>query len=81
MSAAASTLDALPNGERARVTALEVPARDAALLRAMGLSEGESVRVLRRAPFGDPLHVRVGSGAELALAAPLARSIRVEPGR
>lgn len=35
-------------------------------LRALGIFEGQSLRLLRRAPFGGPYHVRVG-GAEGAL--------------
>ena len=41
--------------------------RDAAWLRAIGLGEGATVTVLRRAPLGGPLHLRVSNGAELAV--------------
>ncbi len=44
----------------------------------MGVAEGQSIAVLRRAPTGDPIHIRLGCGGEFALAASLARSIRVE---
>jgi Fe2+ transport system protein FeoA len=71
-------LASLPLGVDGRVVALEVEPDEGALLRAMGLAEGQSIVVLRTAPGGDPLHVRLGSGGEFALARPLAKSIRVE---
>lgn len=33
----------------------------------MGLVEGATVQVLRRAPLGDPLHVRLGGDYELSI--------------
>lgn len=50
-------------------------------LRAIGLFEGQSVTVLRRALFGGPLQVRTGSGGEFALDRELASRIAVEPSR
>jgi ferrous iron transport protein A len=52
--------------------------REAAWLRAIGLGEGKTVTLLRRAPFGGPLHVRVSGGAELAVDRDLARKVEVE---
>ncbi len=48
-------------------------------LEAMGLMVGERVLVLRRAPFGGPYHVRLGSGGELALDRAYAARIEVRP--
>ena len=36
-------------------------------LQAMGLRKGRSVKVLRKAPGGDPYEVRVGSTTEIAI--------------
>ena len=36
-------------------------------LEAMGLRKGQMVRVLRKAPGGDPYQVRVGSTTEIAI--------------
>ena len=47
-------------------------------LRAVGIYEGERLRVLRRAPFGGPLHVRTSSGGEFALGGSLAGRIFVD---
>jgi ferrous iron transport protein A len=47
----------------------------AAWLRAVGISEGERVTVLRSAAFGGPIHVRTGSGGEFALHRALAASV------
>ena len=43
----------------------------------MGLIEGTEVQVIRRAPLGDPLHVRVGD-YELSLRASEAELIDVD---
>lgn len=53
-------------------------AHEASWLRAVGLSEGMTVTVLRKAPLGGPLHVRVSGGAELAVDRELARHIEVQ---
>ena len=75
----AADLAALPDRVAARIVELEVEPDEGAMLRAMGIAEGQEVCVLRRAPTGDPLHVRLGSGGEFAVARPLARAIRIEP--
>jgi ferrous iron transport protein A len=71
------SLNALRDGEDSQVTRVAVADEAAKYLRAVGIEEGVRVRVLRRAPFGGPLHVRTSSGAELALDRDLARSIEV----
>ena len=73
----------LPVGADAVIERLEVAEDvDLALLRAMGLVEGQPIRILRRAPFGGPLQVRVGEAA-FALGRALAHAVLVaahEPG-
>ena len=49
-----------------------------AWLSAVGLYQGEEVTVLRRATWGGPLHLKVTSGGEFAIARELARDITVE---
>jgi len=44
---------------------------------AVGVFEGEAIMVLRRAPFGGPLHVRTSSGGEFALDRRIALAIEV----
>ena len=61
----------------APITALRMGEREAAWLRAIGLGEGVEVTVLRRAPLGGPLHVRVSGGAELAVDRELARNVEL----
>jgi ferrous iron transport protein A len=73
------TLATLAPGVRAAVAALRLPSRDAEWLRAVGLYEGTPLVLLRRAPFGGPLHVRTAGGAEFAVDAELAAHVEVEP--
>lgn len=75
-----SSLATLAPGRRAHVTALALSEREASWLRAVGLGEGVEVTVLRRAPFGGPLHLRTGMGAELAVDRGLARHVEVDEG-
>ena len=60
-----------------RVVSVSQDAEVAAWLRAVGLSEGAEVTVLRRAPFGGPIHIRTGDGGEFALHRDLARTVSV----
>jgi len=73
----APTLDTLAPGVTASIAALRLPVKDAEWLRAVGLYEGTEVELLRRAPFGGPLHVRTASGAEFAVDAELAAHVEV----
>ncbi|MBM4378590.1 MAG: ferrous iron transport protein A [Deltaproteobacteria bacterium] len=75
---AAPSLDTFKPGDAGTIVAIEVEPAEAGLIRAMGLEEGESVSLLRTGMGGDPLHVRLGSGGEFALARPLARMVRVQ---
>ena len=74
-----TSLDLLSPPLTAEITALRMADRDAAWLRAIGLGEGATVTVLRRAPLGGPLHLRVSNGAELAVDRDLARHVEVDP--
>jgi ferrous iron transport protein A len=51
---------------------------DARRLRNLGVDEGVAVEALHRAPFGDPLAVRIGR-MRVALRRAAARAIQVEP--
>ena len=69
----------LTPGVPAAIVALRLSPKDADWLRAVGLYEGTRVELLRRAPFGGPLHVRTESGAEFAVDAELAAAVDVDP--
>lgn len=69
----------LPIARSARVLLLRLDEAQARFLRAVGIFEQEEIMVLRRAPFGGPLHLRTSSGGEFALDRALAMSIEVEP--
>ena len=58
------------------ISGIRLEEADAAWLRAMGVVEGQPVRVLRSAPFGGPLQVQVGEAA-FALARSLAAAVDV----
>ncbi len=53
------TLNRFAPGDRVRVTAVDGPLAVRRRLLEMGLCPGVTVEVLRRAPLGDPLEVRV----------------------
>ena len=71
------SLSKLNVGVSALVTALNLDSHEVDWLRAVGLFEGTRVRVLRRAPFGGPLHLRTASGAEFAVDRQLAERVGV----
>ncbi len=73
-----ASLASLAVGSSAPVISLAMPDREAAWLRAVGLVEGISVMLLRKAPFGGPVHLRLSSGLELALDLGLARAVLVQ---
>ena len=56
---AAVSLDALEAGRQARVTAVRGTGAVARRLMEMGVVPGAPVRVIKAAPLGDPLEVRV----------------------
>ncbi|MEX2548704.1 MAG: FeoA family protein [Nitriliruptoraceae bacterium] len=72
------TLTEVPPGSGAIVTALTVPRDERRRLTELGLRDGVRVEVLRRAPFGGPLALRVGGGL-LALRRAQASRILVAP--
>ena len=70
------TLAALPVGARARVTAVSGSGNVARRLMEMGVVPGAPVRVIKTAPLGDPIEVRV-RGYHLALRRTEAQTILV----
>jgi ferrous iron transport protein A len=68
----------LPLSSPARVVALKLDSNEACRVRAIGVFEDEIIVVLRRAPFGGPLHVRTSSGGEFALDRLIADAIEVD---
>lgn len=75
MSAAGRTLSALAPGERGKVTAVGGDA--AQRLMDLGLIRGTTVEVIRAAPLGDPIEVRL-RGFMLTLRRSEAEHITVE---
>jgi ferrous iron transport protein A len=82
MAAAATTLtlNRLHPGESGTILALEASEELYQRLVALGLCAGKKVRLLRRARFGGPLHVRVGT-TELMIRTREARCICLQHGR
>jgi ferrous iron transport protein A len=75
------TLDQLGLAIRATVAGVDwslLTESDARRLRNLGVDEGVTVEALHRAPFGDPLVVRIGR-MRVALRRAAARAIQVEP--
>lgn len=54
-------LTELVPGQSSRIMALNVEAALRARLMALGFQPGQSVELIRRAPFAGPLHVRLGT--------------------
>jgi ferrous iron transport protein A len=69
-------LDALPRGVQARVLRMEGSGPVAKRLMEMGIVPGAPVSVVRCAPLGDPIEIRV-RGYHLALRRSEARTITV----
>jgi Fe2+ transport system protein FeoA len=69
-------LDALPRGAQARVVRMEGDGPVAKRLMEMGIVPGAPVSVVRSAPLGDPIEIRV-RGYHLALRRSEARTITV----
>ncbi len=72
------TLDQMPLGSRCRVTGIAGATSIKRRLLEMGLCQGVEIDVLRRAPLGDPLEVRL-RGYLLSLRRDQASQVRVEP--
>lgn len=73
---ASRTLTSLPIGESARVTAVNGTGRVTQRLLEMGVIPGVAVQVVKMAPFGDPIEIRV-RGYSLAMRRCEADSIEV----
>ena len=73
------TLNRLDPGEHGTILALDASEELYQRMVALGLRIGKSVRLLRRARFGGPLHVRVGT-TELMLRRREAHCIRLTHG-
>lgn len=71
-------LSDVPPNSRVRVTSLGPDAALSARLMEMGLLPGTPVRVVRRAPLGDPIDLEV-RGYHLSIRRSEARAISVEP--
>ena len=65
-TASALTLADIPPGETVRVTEVDTNNDFARRLLEFGVSEGVDVRVVRRAPTGDPIEIEV-FGSHLSL--------------
>ncbi len=68
----------LANGERATIVRLDVDRELQQRLVALGMQVGKVIRVIRRAAFGGPMHVRIGT-TELILRGAEAGRIHVTP--
>jgi ferrous iron transport protein A len=66
----------LEPGESARVVAVDLPVETALKLAEMGLAVHRKVRMIRRAPAGDPLEIEL-IHYRLAIRASEARGIRI----
>ena len=64
-------------GQKVRILRIAQDEEFAAWLRAVGMHENAEVTVLRRAPFGGPIHLRSHDGGEFAIHRDLARCIHV----
>ena len=70
-------LSHLASGRRARITSVQTDGPLGQRLLELGLLEGATITMVRRAPAGDPLEVRI-SGARLSLRVSEAEHILVE---
>lgn len=75
---AANTLRDLPVGSHAKVTSVNGSGRISRHLMEMGVVPGADVRVVKTAPFGDPIEVVV-RGYSLAMRCSEAESVEVTP--
>ena len=73
-----STLDRLATGDRALVTAVHGEVALRRRLLEMGLCNNTEVEVVRRAPLGDPIELRL-RGYHLSLRADQARFVAIGP--
>ena len=76
--AAPQPLSSLPAGKAARVAEIRVPPEQRSRLMEMGLLVGTQVQLVRFAPLGDPVEIKV-RGYNLTLRKSEAEQILVEP--
>lgn len=75
---AAMTFSELKKGMRARVTRIAAQGPDIGRLQEMGLTEGTTFKVVKVAPFGDPVEIDL-RGYRLCLRKRESRFIEIEP--
>jgi ferrous iron transport protein A len=78
MSANFTPLSSLHSGQSARIESLHFNVEFSARLRALGVDAGKTVRVLRQASWGGPMHLALGM-TEVMLRRSDARSVMVSP--
>ena len=79
MSEDVNSQDVLSNllpGERAKVTAIELPGSQKGRLMEMGLTIGVTVEFVRVAPLGDPIEIKV-RGSHISLRKVDANEIKI----
>jgi ferrous iron transport protein A len=72
------TLDELPPGVRATVRSVKGGSSISKRLMEMGVVPGVSIRMIKSAPFGDPIEVRL-RGYSLAIRRNEAAAIEIDP--
>jgi Fe2+ transport system protein FeoA len=77
MTVTTTTLDQLPAGLQARVTAMQLAGAERRRMMDMGILPGAAIEVALENPLGDPTAYRV-RGAVIALRREQARQIQVE---
>ena len=77
MTPTGEVLSVLTVGQRGRVTGFELPPEQRQRLLEMGLTKGVEFQVVRFAPLGDPIEVKV-RGYHLSLRKNEAAGVRVE---
>ncbi|MFT3770261.1 MAG: FeoA family protein [Minicystis sp.] len=75
------TLAAIEPGGAGAVMSVELDEDLSRWLAGLGIARGDRVVVLRRAPFGGPIHLRTHTGGEFAVDRSLAQRIHVEAAR
>jgi Fe2+ transport system protein FeoA len=73
---ASESLNALAPGDKARITGFDLPPENRGRLFEMGLTMGAEVELVRFAPMGDPIDIKV-RGYHLSLRKREAAGIRV----
>lgn len=76
-SAACETLAGLEAGQRGKIIGFDLPPRQSQRLLEMGMTAGAEFQIVRFAPLGDPIDVKV-RGYHLSLRKHEAAGIRVE---